>query len=223
MWGTKSQPREQDMPVPPPDWSQGQIDAHWFIGHRNLGDEIKELKETRNPHLRLAALAQRAVHVFGEITRYDIEVSMGALEFMLFEHPVVPLNDGVWIPGIKKMAADIRRKQIIPHTGMASRKQRRKAWVKLIPQLLNNPWNVEESRQRKQKKRATRGWMALRFAIMKRDEYRCRLCGKAARDDIDTRLEVDHITPRSKGGTNDPSNLWTLCFDCNRGKGTHGL
>lgn len=64
---------------------------------------------------------------------------------------------------------------------------------------------------------------SLRFFILKRDHYRCRLCGIAARDGEHVRLEVDHITPKAKRGTNDPSNLWTLCTDCNRGKGIHLL
>lgn len=62
-----------------------------------------------------------------------------------------------------------------------------------------------------------------RFAILKRDGYRCRLCGASSRNGADVQLEVDHITPRARGGTNDPSNLWTLCFACNRGKGVNDL
>lgn len=55
-----------------------------------------------------------------------------------------------------------------------------------------------------------------RFAILKRDGYRCQLCGRSARDGVT--LEIDHKIARSKGGTNDPSNLWTLCATCNNGK-----
>lgn len=58
--------------------------------------------------------------------------------------------------------------------------------------------------------------LTLRFRIFKRDNYRCQLCGRSAQDGVT--LEVDHKVPRAKGGSNDPSNLWTLCFDCNRGK-----
>jgi 5-methylcytosine-specific restriction endonuclease McrA len=36
-------------------------------------------------------------------------------------------------------------------------------------------------------------------------------------------LEIDHRIPRAKGGSDDPSNLWTLCFDCNRGKSDSDL
>jgi len=55
-----------------------------------------------------------------------------------------------------------------------------------------------------------------RFDILKRDDYRCRICGTHADENV--RLEVDHIVPRAKGGTNDSSNLWTLCWACNNGK-----
>lgn len=65
--------------------------------------------------------------------------------------------------------------------------------------------------------------LSTRFDILKRDQYRCRLCGAAARDGDHVRLEVDHIVARYRGGTDDVSNLWTLCFACKRGKGTKDL
>lgn len=61
----------------------------------------------------------------------------------------------------------------------------------------------------------------VRFEIFRSDNYRCRICGASAQDGI--RLEVDHKIPVSKGGTDDLQNLWTLCFKCNRGKGTRDL
>lgn len=33
-------------------------------------------------------------------------------------------------------------------------------------------------------------------------------------------LEIEHIIPLSKGGTNDESNLWLACANCNRHKGS---
>ena len=56
----------------------------------------------------------------------------------------------------------------------------------------------------------------VRHAVYLRDNYRCRICGKG---DKDYDLQIDHIKPVSKGGTNDMSNLQTLCEDCNKEKG----
>lgn len=61
----------------------------------------------------------------------------------------------------------------------------------------------------------------LRYLVLKRDKYRCQLCGKSASDGIE--LEVDHKLARAKGGKNTLDNLWALCFYCNRGKSDLGL
>lgn len=62
-----------------------------------------------------------------------------------------------------------------------------------------------------------------RFQVLKRDGYRCKLCGIQAADGPYVRLEVDHRIPRVKGGTHTLDNLWTLCNACNRGKGRNDL
>ena len=59
---------------------------------------------------------------------------------------------------------------------------------------------------------------SLRMKVLKRDGYRYRICGRSANDGV--RLEVDHIIPISQGGQTELSNLQTLCWDCNRGKGS---
>lgn len=55
----------------------------------------------------------------------------------------------------------------------------------------------------------------LRFEIFKRDEFACVYCGAHPPDAL---LEVDHVHPVADGGDNDPDNLVTACFACNRGK-----
>lgn len=60
----------------------------------------------------------------------------------------------------------------------------------------------------------------LRFEILKRDGFRCRYCGVTS---LDSMLHVDHVIPRSEGGTDDPENLVTSCQDCNLGKSNVGL
>jgi 5-methylcytosine-specific restriction endonuclease McrA len=55
-----------------------------------------------------------------------------------------------------------------------------------------------------------------RFAILKRDNFTCQYCGRKAPD---VPLEVDHIIPKSYGGSDKRSNLITCCYECNIGKG----
>ena len=57
---------------------------------------------------------------------------------------------------------------------------------------------------------------SLRYDIMKRDNFRCQLCGSTAADGV--KLHVDHILPVAKGGKTKPENLRTLCDRCNMGK-----
>jgi hypothetical protein len=67
------------------------------------------------------------------------------------------------------------------------------------------------------------GYLARRFEVFRRDGYRCQICGKAAVDGPHVRLELEHKIPRAKGGTDDLSNLWTCCWECNHGKHTKDL
>lgn len=59
----------------------------------------------------------------------------------------------------------------------------------------------------------------LRFKVLKRDDYRCQLCGDSPAITRGTLLEVDHIHPFSQGGRTTEDNLRTLCRRCNQGKG----
>lgn len=57
----------------------------------------------------------------------------------------------------------------------------------------------------------------LRQEIFERDGYTCVNCGSTEKE----LLEIDHIKPISKGGKTEPSNLQTLCHDCNIRKGNN--
>lgn len=48
-------------------------------------------------------------------------------------------------------------------------------------------------------------WRYIQEQVFIRDEYRCAICG------FDLAVDAHHITARTKGGTNDFSNLITLC------------
>ena len=62
-------------------------------------------------------------------------------------------------------------------------------------------------------------WRKLRYEVMERDGFRCVLCGRGAKDGAT--LQPDHIKPRSlyPDLALEPSNVRTLCADCNIGKG----
>jgi 5-methylcytosine-specific restriction endonuclease McrA len=62
----------------------------------------------------------------------------------------------------------------------------------------------------------------MRFKILTRDNFKCVLCGASPATDPRVVLHVDHIVPRSKGGLPEPSNLRTLCAECNLGRGADG-
>jgi len=65
-----------------------------------------------------------------------------------------------------------------------------------------------------QHRRLSAGYISgtLRYEVLKRSGFHCDLCGISA--DIKA-LEVDHIIPRNKGGTDDLNNLESLCYSCN--------
>lgn len=62
--------------------------------------------------------------------------------------------------------------------------------------------------------------LRLRFLVMKRDDFKCTICGKSPSNYPGLELELDHILPWSKGGETTYENLQTLCLDCNQGKGS---
>ncbi|MEH2121149.1 HNH endonuclease [Nostoc sp.] len=87
--------------------------------------------------------------------------------------------------------------------------------AKLKAKKLATPKSQSKLKQ-EAKKRSRHIPLSVRFAVLRRDNDKCVSCGKSP---AEVTLEVDHKEPFSKGGTNDISNLQTLCFDCNRGKG----
>jgi 5-methylcytosine-specific restriction endonuclease McrA len=55
-----------------------------------------------------------------------------------------------------------------------------------------------------------------RLRILMRDKMRCQYCGVRANA---FELTLDHITPRSRGGSSTPENLCAACVGCNQRKG----
>lgn len=61
-------------------------------------------------------------------------------------------------------------------------------------------------------------WIApvRRLAIYLRDGYACLLCGKDLTSCAPRDITLDHHVPRCMGGSNESSNLYTACRDCNQ-------
>lgn len=59
-----------------------------------------------------------------------------------------------------------------------------------------------------------------RAAVYARDGHRCQYCGKRFKS---SKLTLDHVVPRVKGGTTDWENITTSCQRCNRKKGSRLL
>lgn len=58
-------------------------------------------------------------------------------------------------------------------------------------------------------KHFSRNLRANRARIYKRDNHQCVYCGS------NKNLTLDHVMPKSRGGSNDWTNLVTSCFKCN--------
>jgi 5-methylcytosine-specific restriction endonuclease McrA len=74
--------------------------------------------------------------------------------------------------------------------------------------------------------RQSHEWQQLRLQVLRRDHYRCVRCGRSGRFPRRSRwepfvptgpyvgLHVHHVNPLSRGGSNNPENLETLCIWC---------
>ncbi len=60
--------------------------------------------------------------------------------------------------------------------------------------------------------------LGLRYEVMKRDRFRCVLCGANPATLPGCVLHVDHVLAWSRGGKTTAENLRTLCANCNLGK-----
>lgn len=61
--------------------------------------------------------------------------------------------------------------------------------------------------------------VGLRYQVLRRDNFKCVLCGRSPATDGAVVLHVDHILAFSRGGKTRLDNLRSTCQDCNLGKG----
>jgi len=58
----------------------------------------------------------------------------------------------------------------------------------------------------------------LRFIVMKRDNFKCKNCGRSPAKNPEIELHIDHVKAWAEGGETVLDNLQTLCSVCNIGK-----
>lgn len=151
---------------------------------------------------------------------------------------------GTWLKALKKFVAYINNEESISSgTALSSTSDHVKSLLKLtqgmpsvsvpVPQskptpdfvakIVEDPYReeamkkleIEPSTQHKTKRNIN--WR-LRFVIMRRDNFKCKKCGRSPATDSSIILHVDHQTAWSKGGETVLENLETLCSKCNIGK-----
>ena len=85
--------------------------------------------------------------------------------------------------------------------------------------LLKNPkLHNEKYRHFGYQKGTLYGYANVREYVLERDNHECQICCKKEgyKHKNNVPLETHHIVPRSQGGSDDPSNLITLCPTCHK-------
>lgn len=77
--------------------------------------------------------------------------------------------------------------------------------------------DVSEEPITKHKTKRDINWR-LRFLVMRRDNFKCKNCGRSPATDPSIVLHVDHVKAWANGGETVLENLQTLCSKCNIGK-----
>jgi Homing endonuclease associated repeat/HNH endonuclease len=77
--------------------------------------------------------------------------------------------------------------------------------------------NLKIELDSKHKTSRTINWR-LRFIVMRRDNFKCKNCGRSPATDPSIILHVDHMKAWANGGETVLENLQTLCSKCNIGK-----
>ena len=83
---------------------------------------------------------------------------------------------------------------------------------RLAPAPRTTLWKGDSSRGSRHERGYGWEWEKLRAKILDRDEGLCQPCIEKGRTNLAD--QVDHRTPKSQGGTDDESNLQSICTPC---------
>lgn len=184
---------------------------------------VEENKDLFNKLLRTTTLNA------DENARYQIQIERAYERTPWEEIPVRRLNKNLWCSIEKEECSAAILKPVltvnviikVAYTSPAGRNHYYDSYKYNRDDLCEMMKYIREREKFQNSKEYQRKKMSpkLRYEVLKRDGFRCVLCGRGREDGV--KLEVDHIIPVSKGGRTTMSNLRTLCMECNRGKGAH--
>jgi len=82
--------------------------------------------------------------------------------------------------------------------------------------MARHNWGDDRLRGNRHQRGYGAAWDKLRRWVLQRDRHLCQPCLQAGR--VTPAAEVDHITPKARGGTDDPANLQAICRACHATK-----
>ncbi len=171
---------------------------------------ISSVKENNNKWSVYNSKIQNLPPYMHELKSINVKISQ--LAFFKIEKKII--KDNI----LKSPVLDPNIIYKVSYTSPAGKKSYSTTWTIPFCNLINYYNSAEKTIEYQQTAKYERQKLSasLRYKILKRDGFKCKLCGRKSEDGVE--LEVDHIIPVSKGGKTIESNLRTLCKDCNRGK-----
>lgn len=202
-----------------------QFNSKKAFDEADLEEELtKEIKSKLDDYLILIKRSEEAYKRYQEYSKqfFDIMNGVSPSETAVYaEYPYFRQREQELCSQMKKqpptsILVTIQKKYVSPKGQKQYQNVRHFSYHEVEQCFLSAVHSSADQRNDAQQERG-RLTPSLRYDIMKRDGFRCVLCGASAKDGA--KLHVDHIFPVSKGGKTEPDNLRTLCESCNRGKG----
>jgi hypothetical protein len=94
-------------------------------------------------------------------------------------------------------------------------------WLAATPMVRSGEWGFASPECLPQSAMQRAPTPKLRMTVIKRDQFKCRVCGRSPSDHVDVELHVHHIRPWGVGGVTEERNLITLCHTCHNGLDPH--
>ena len=154
------------------------------------------LQKTRNYNITEEELFQNLEEIWIKLGRQprreEVSTSISKYSSATYEY-----RFGTWLKALEKFVAYINNEE------------------KTSSEEAIKDLEIEPSSKHKTSR--TINWR-LRFIVMRRDNFKCKNCGRSPATDQTIILRVDHIKAWANGGETVLENLQTLCSKCNIGK-----